>query len=66
MYWVMIDCQTLERIGVSKMTIMRKGTSKAKILETATNTIIMFEFQTRFFGTWQAAVRFLMSNGYSF
>lgn len=48
------------------MTIMRKGTSKAKILETNTNTIVMFEYQTRFFKTWSAAVRFLMHYGYSF
>lgn len=48
------------------MTIMKKGTSKAKILETATNTIVMFEFQTRFFNSWSAAVRFLMHYGYGF
>ena len=48
------------------MTIMRKGTSKAKILETSTNVIVMFQFQTRFFNSWSAAVRFLMHYGYSF
>ena len=48
------------------MTIMHKGTTKAKVLETSTNVIVMFEFQTRFFKTWQAAIRFLMAYGYSF
>lgn len=48
------------------MTIMHKGTTKAKVLETSTNVIVMFEYQTRFFQTWQAAIRFLMHYGYSF
>lgn len=48
------------------MTIMHKGTTKAKVLETSTNVIVMFEYQTRFFQTWQAAIRFLMAYGYSF
>ena len=48
------------------MTIMRKNKSFAKVLETATHTVVMFEYQTRFFNSWSAAIRFLMSNGYSF
>ena len=48
------------------MTYMKKGNSNAKVIETSTNVIVMFEYQTRFFHTWQAAIRFLMANGYSF
>lgn len=48
------------------MTILYKNKSIAKVLETSTKTIVMFEYQTRFFNTWSAAIRFLMCNGYSF
>lgn len=48
------------------MTIMHKNKSIAKVLETPTKTIVMFNYQTRFFESWQAAIRFLMSNGYCF
>lgn len=48
------------------MTYMKKGNSNAKVIETSTNVIVMFEYQTRFFQTWQAAIRFLMAYGYSF
>ena len=48
------------------MTLLYKNKSIAKVLETSSKTIVMFEYQTRFFESWQAAIRFLMSNGYSF
>ncbi len=52
--------------STKNMTYMKKGNSNAKVIETSTNVIVMFEYQTRFFHTWQAAIRFLMANGYSF
>lgn len=48
------------------MTIMHKGRQIAKVLETNTRVVVMFSYQTRFFETWSAAIRFLMCNGYSF
>ena len=48
------------------MTIMHKNKSIAKVLETPSKTIVMFNYQTRFFESWQAAIRFLMASGYSF
>ena len=48
------------------MTIMYKNKSIAKVLEASTKTIVMFNYQTKFFNSWSAAIRFLMSNGYSF
>lgn len=48
------------------MTLMYKNKRVAKVLKTSVNTIVMFEYKTCFFETWQAAVKFLLVNGYNF
>lgn len=48
------------------MTLMYKNKRVAKVLKTSVNTIVMFEYKTCFFDTWQAAVKFLLVNGYNF
>ena len=48
------------------MMLMYKGNRAAKVLKTSTNTIVMFEFQTKFFESWNKAIHFLLLNGYSF
>ena len=56
----------IERMRHTSMTVMYKGHKTAKVLKTSVNTIVMFEYKTCFFDTWQAAVKFLLVNGYNF
>ena len=38
----------------------------AKIMETSANVIVMFDFTTKFFPTYNAAVQFLRRHGFRF